>query len=242
MIVITMAGGSTRFFSAGYKKPKYALEIAGKSVFEHVMLSFENYFTTEEFLFVVRKDDAFYNSIYPLLEGIGIQQYQVFELEKLTGGQAETAYLALKDYDNDFPITIFNIDTIRPNYIKPDFINDCHGYLEVFIGEGSNWSFVEPGENNQVVRTTEKDPISNLCSSGLYYFKSQKQFCAIFEDVLVNKETTKGEYYIAPLYNSLVKKGLDIKYEIVPVSEILFCGTPEEYLMLKESMERRCVD
>lgn len=233
-----MAGASSRFFEAGYDKPKYTLSLSGLSVFEHVMLSFEKYFETEEFLFVVRKDDAFFNTIHSYLENIGVKNYSVFELEKLTDGQAETAYLALKDYEEDFPITIFNIDTIRPNYVKPEFIGDCDGYLEVFIGEGSNWSFVESGENNQVIRTTEKEPISNLCSSGLYYFKSQKQFCAVFEEILTKKETTKGEYYIAPLYNSFIEKGLDIKYEIIPLNEILFCGTPDEYLTLKEEMEK----
>ncbi|TOH10549.1 capsular biosynthesis protein, partial [Vibrio parahaemolyticus] len=44
MIVIPMAGMSSRFFKAGYKLPKYMLEAHGKSLFEHSLRSFESYF------------------------------------------------------------------------------------------------------------------------------------------------------------------------------------------------------
>ncbi|EKO3985769.1 capsular biosynthesis protein, partial [Vibrio fluvialis] len=41
MIMIPMAGMSSRFFKAGYSKPKYMLEAKGKTLFEHSVLSFE---------------------------------------------------------------------------------------------------------------------------------------------------------------------------------------------------------
>ena len=40
MIVIPMAGLSSRFTKAGYTKPKYMLPLAGKSVFAHSIESF----------------------------------------------------------------------------------------------------------------------------------------------------------------------------------------------------------
>ena len=53
MIVIPMAGLSSRFKKAGFSKPKYMLEAKGKTLFEHSILSFERYFDKEEFLFIV---------------------------------------------------------------------------------------------------------------------------------------------------------------------------------------------
>jgi hypothetical protein len=46
------------------------------------------------------------------------------------------------------------------------------GYLEVFRGEGDNWSFVRPiaEESTQIDLTTENTPISDLCCTGLYHF------------------------------------------------------------------------
>lgn len=36
------------------------------------------------------------------------------------------------------------------------------------------------GENNKVIKTAEKERISNLCSSGLYCFKKTGDFKEIF--------------------------------------------------------------
>lgn len=55
-------------------------------------------------------------------------------MDKETRGQAESAYIGLKDINYTDGIYIFNIDTIRHDYTKPDFINNCDGYLEVFEG------------------------------------------------------------------------------------------------------------
>ena len=90
---------------------------------------------------------------------------------------------------------MFNIDTIRHNFKKPSIASSCDGFLEIFRGSGSNWSFVEPGDNYSVIRTTEKDPISNLCSNGLYFFRSHIQFQDAFRS-LNKTDMVKGEFYI----------------------------------------------
>ncbi|TOM80696.1 capsular biosynthesis protein, partial [Vibrio parahaemolyticus] len=54
MIIIPMAGMSSRFFKAGYDKPKYMLEAHGKTLFEHSVESFEALFLDTKFLFIVK--------------------------------------------------------------------------------------------------------------------------------------------------------------------------------------------
>ena len=39
------------------------------------------------------------------------------------------------------------------------------------------------GENNKVIKTAEKERISNLCSSGLYCFKKTGDFKKIFSKI-----------------------------------------------------------
>lgn len=229
MIIITMAGLSSRFSKAGYQVPKYALELDGITLFEWAVRSFEHYFDCEHFLFVVRPDSFSRSFVENAVQKLGIRSYEIFCLDRDTQGQAETAYLALQSHGDDFPITVFNIDTIRYDYRKPEFLPECDGYLEVFRGEGEHWSFVEPGLDASVTRTTEKDRISDLCSDGLYYFKSQQQFCSIFEQAIAANEQVKGEFYIAPLYNRLIEAGGVVKYDVIGPEQIDFCGTPDEY-------------
>ncbi|MBC2689520.1 MULTISPECIES: glycosyltransferase family 2 protein [Pseudomonas] len=232
MIIITMAGASSRFFRAGYNIPKYQLEINGKSVFKYSVESFSNYFKTENFIFVIRDIYNTREFIEREVQELGISEYKILTLEGETRGQAETAYLATTQYTDDFPIYIFNIDTFRHNYIKPEFIDDCDGYLEVFRADGEHWSFILADSHGNVCRTTEKDRISDLCSDGLYYFKSKKDFEAVFKDALEHGKSVKGELYIAPLYNELISRGKIIKYAEISLDQIDFCGTPEEYEIL----------
>lgn len=236
MIVFPMAGLSSRFIKQGYGKPKYELLLGGETVFEKSVRSFEKYFRTDEFLFITRKALNAESFIQDKVRLLGIQRYSIFELEFETLGQADTVYQGIKNGD-DQPLFIFNIDTFLLNYEKPEWLEECDGYLEVFIQEGEHWSFIEPGVGGRVVRTTEKKRISDLCSDGLYYFKSSRRFCALVEESIDKQSFTKGELYIAPMYNTLIERGQVIKYDLIDAQQIELCGTPDEYEILKVKYE-----
>lgn len=234
MIVIPMAGLSSRFFKAGYDKPKYMLEAHGRTLFEHSVLSFEKYFSNEHFVFVVRNVFDTPSFVTKGAKALGIKSYDVIVLDEETRGQAETVYLALKQVKADEQaLTIFNIDTFRPGFLFPPVSRIGSGYLEVFKGPGEHWSFAEPIATNStlVKRTAEKNRISELCSTGLYYFRNAKYFTDAFEQYRLTPESEwpKGELYIAPLYNLLIERGDSVHYHLIHHNEVIFCGTPEEY-------------
>jgi len=236
MIVFPMAGLSSRFLAAGYAKPKYELKIGGETVFEKAVSSFERYFKTDIFLFITRKDLGAKVFIQEKLRKMSVDNYRVVELEEETLGQADTVYQGLKG-ELDQELFIFNIDTFLLAFQKPSWLSTCDGYLEVFKGEGEHWSFIESSENNCVLRTTEKERISDCCSNGLYYFKSSVKFCSLVERCIKLNQLAKGELYIAPLYNDLIKENYVIKYVHTDVGSIDFCGTPDEYIELKRKYE-----
>lgn len=235
MIVIPMAGRSKRFSDAGYAKPKFMLEAHGKSLFCHSMLSFERYFCSENFLFILLAEDNARDFVVSESAFLGIANVTLVELSAPTNGQADTVAQGLlnSNFNEDEPILIFNIDTFRWNYSFPNFLdeNSCAGYLEVFMGSGSNWSNVIPDLNrkNGVLRTSEKMNESNYCSTGLYYFTKAKFFIAAFYSSLENKSSALNEVYVAPIYNHLIDLGMDIRYEVIDKSEVIFCGVPSEY-------------
>lgn len=228
-----MAGLSSRFTKAGYDKPKYMLEGFGKPLFDYAVESFSLYFRSEPFLFICRDIQNTPAFVKERCEELGITDYEIVLLNEPTGGQAETVALGLeKSKRIGDPIVVFNIDTFRRNFKFPEFMGDCDGYLEVFEGEGDNWSYAKPlGDgSNKVIETAEKNPISNLCSTGLYYFKSGTDFLKLFEDAKqANAARVNNEYYIAPLYNLMIQEGADIRYDLVKTEDITFCGVPTEY-------------
>ena len=238
MIVIPMAGMSSRFFKAGYTKPKYMLEAHGQTLFDHSVKSFQAYFSTLPFLFIVRDVYETETFVKKQAQKLGIKEFYIVVLDKETKGQAETVTLGLElleqqrpDYQG--PITVFNIDTFRPNFKFPEVSHRGDGYLEVFRGSGDNWSFALPEKegSTKVIKTAEKNPISDLCSTGLYHFNRKQAYLDAYQAYVAKpqQDWEKGELYIAPLYNLLIEKGLEVHYHLIDRSEVIFCGVPQEY-------------
>ena len=84
MIIITMAGASSRFFKAGYNIPKYQLELEGKSVFKHSIESFSKYFKTDKFVFVIRDIYDTQKFIEREIQELQISEYQILTIENET--------------------------------------------------------------------------------------------------------------------------------------------------------------
>jgi len=228
-----MVGLSSRFFKAGYAVPKYQLDLNGASLFRWVVSSFSPYFESEQFLFICRPDYDTPHFVEEELKLLGVGDFRITVLGGNTRGQAETVALGLRSHLSDTKIYIFNIDTIHFSFRKDSALEALDGYLEVFQGEGNHWSFVEPGPDGIVRRTTEKDRISSLCSNGLYYFRSSDAYLDLFERFERTGDSVNGEFYIAPMYNALIHDGGKVGYKLVEIMDMGLCGTPDEYVALQ---------
>lgn len=236
MIVIPMAGLSRRFALAGYERPKYMLEAHGRTLFRHAVESFRALFGEESFLFICRDVADTPDFIRAEAPAMGVERFEIVELHAMTRGQAETVMLGLNGAKcpDDEPILVFNIDTFRPGFTWSGDVDraTADGYLEVFEGAGPQWSYVRPvdGTSNRVVETAEKKEISNLCCTGLYWFRWAGDFRRAYAEQLSQLHTLQaGELYVAPLYNFLIAEGADIRYSRIPRDAVIFCGVPEEY-------------
>jgi len=239
MIVIPMAGLSRRFSEAGYTLPKYMLSLDGESVFEHAVNSFKKYFPNTEFLFVARDVYGTRDFIINKCVSLNIINFQIAIIDHETAGQAETVEIGLSKIKAPLnePVTVFNIDTFRPGFTFPkdNWFSTSDGYLEVFEGTGNNWSYVGPylsSDEPLVERTTEKNPISNLCCNGLYHFSRQEDFLNSLS--LERRSPSLLELYIAPLYNHMISQNKRIHYHLIKSNEVFFCGTPGEYELEQE--------
>jgi hypothetical protein len=242
MIVIPMAGLSSRFTAAGYARPKYMLEAHGRSLFDQAVLSFARYFADLPFLFIARDVAGTSDFIAQRCEALGIADWRRVMLIEPTRGQAETVSLGIEaaGLDGQQPLTIFNIDTFRPGFRFQQWGDgEVDGYLETFEGEGSNWSFVRPVTpgSDRAAETSEKRPISRFCCTGMYHFSRAAHFRDAFEAQrsLGADRLEAGELYVAPLYNALIDAGRDVRFTVIPREDVVFCGVPAEYDAVKEA-------
>ena len=201
-IIITMAGEGSRFKKIGIKKSKYEIVARDKTLFEWSMLSLSDFFS-EEFIFIVKKSDNSEEFIKEKCTSLGIEKYEVIGIDKLTEGQASTVMEAKKSINEEDDIVIYNIDTYIKEYIikKKDILDDYSGFIPVFKTNGeSKWSFTKLDEEKNVIEITEKIPISDYGTIGLYYFKYFSDFEKIYKE---NKQEIIKKYFADYyLYNS----------------------------------------
>lgn len=245
MIVIPMAGLSSRFANAGYDLPKYMLPLEGRSIFVHAIGSFNALFSETRFMLICRDVADTPDFVRTECNAIGLNTAQVdlVVLSHETAGQAETVAVGLDALDapDTEPLTIFNIDTFRPGFRYPDTFDHraVDGYIEVFKGDGDHWSFVRPDPegDHRAAQVAEKVRISNLCSTGLYQFRDVRTFRRLYAPVATADPVTLqgGERYIAPLYQAAIEAGMDIRYHLIAPDEVRFCGTPDEYEALRHA-------
>ena len=233
-IIIPMAGLSSRFSKGGYTLPKYMLYIKDKTLFNLAVSSFDKYFKTCKFVFIAR--DVFDTTRFVEEEWklLGITDYQVVVTEP-TRGQAETVFKGVEGANiaADESILIFNIDTFRPGFTFPSYVESWDGYLECFVGDGANWSYAKTEDgtvDTKVIETAEKKEISNFCSTGIYYFKHSSDFVNAYHENEITPINGVKELFVAPLYNLLIRDGKNIHVDIINKEEVIFCGVPQEYV------------
>lgn len=233
MIVMPMAGLSSRFTARGYALPKFMLELHGRPVFDFALARFAHAFESDRFLFIARSELGVADFIRQRLGALGVKTYHIVGIEAPTRGQAETVAIgaAGAGVAEDESLAIFNIDTFvagEPRDYGRDFPL-ASGVLEVIRSAGSNWSFVEPdAPGSRVVRrTTEKLPISDLCCTGLYWFRRLDHFLHALERE--RSAPQSGELYVAPLYNHLIASGRRVEFDLIERDRVALCGVPAEY-------------
>jgi dTDP-glucose pyrophosphorylase len=238
MFVFPMGGRGKRFVEAGYAVKKHLLEVQGKTVFENAVSSFEKYFNSDKFLFVMREDDNSENQVNDLIVSLGVKEFKIVKIYDSLG-QADSVKkgleaLALSTFDNallDEEIYIFNIDSFLLNFEKFEPSANAIGALDVFRPTGSHFSFIEahPSLPNTVSKVTEKVKVSDLASTGLYYFKHAKFFLECIEAEADRVLLEYGEVFVAPLFNHFIEKGQIVMYREICNDEIVILGTPVEY-------------
>lgn len=223
-----MAGLSSRFARAGFTEPKYRLPLAGRPMLDWSILSFAADLSTEPLLFVFRDVAGTAAFVRERAEACGVRRPLFVELDAPTTGQAETVALGLAggEVPDATPLTIFNIDTLRPG-LRAGTPKGAAGLLEVVRAEGDHWSFVDPDPVRPGVArcVTEKERVSDLCCTGLYAFGS----AGLFRRALKTARPAAGELYVAPLYNEIIAEGGEVRYAVTRTDDVFFAGTPQEY-------------
>lgn len=227
-ILIPMAGEGSRFAKERYTFPKPLIDVNGKPMIQNVV---ENINFDADYIFLVRKSHLEkYPGLSSTLERITNGKTTIVTVDSLTEGAACTALLA-KDYiNNDDDLLIANSDQII-EYSKENFvtIKNCttsDGVIFTFNSTHPKWSFISLDCNGYVTQVAEKQPISDIATCGIYWYRKGIDFVNAAESMIRQNIRVNNEFYVAPAYNEMIKNNK----KIIPfyVQRMYGIGTPED--------------
>jgi dTDP-glucose pyrophosphorylase len=227
-VVVPMAGRGERFAKAGFDLPKPFIDVAGRPMIERVM---DNLAMPGARFTVIARRETLEHPASSTLERSGVTTVAI---DTPTEGAACSVLLARRHLSADAPLLIANCDQIVDVDFER-FVADCHdrdldGSILVFrdIHRDPKWSFAEVDAAGRVLRVAEKQPISELATVGLYYFRRASDFFDAAIDMIANNERVNGEFYVCPSYNHAIANGLKIGVVEVPAEAMHGLGTPED--------------
>jgi dTDP-glucose pyrophosphorylase len=238
-LIIPMAGLGSRFSKHGYAIPKPLLPIGKHRMFELVVSNLAGV-GLERVCIVASRSFNLQESCDLLSSKLGVP-VSLVEVDGLTQGPAITAKLGLDELDSDIPVVFANsdqfIDFKVEDWLEDSEFRSLDGSILVMRDSDAKWSYVRLGESEQVLEVKEKEVISNLATCGVYLFKNPGDFYSALERAVTAVETVNGEYYVGPLFNSLVLGGKNIGiFDLGPVSSVMYgLGTPLDYEAFKIS-------
>lgn len=223
-LILPMAGGGTRFLKGGFECPKPLLPLRGKPFFQWATESVLQTLTPTRLRYVVLQEhidrfsiDARIRSVYPAAELVVLRQ--------VTAGAVLTCLAGCEGLPEDEAVLFNDCD----HYFRCDELStvpaQADGALLTFPSHDARFSFAELDGSGTVLRTAEKEPISDRAICGAYYFGSVRVFREAATRYL--KTCVQSEFFMSGVYNELLAARRTVK--ALQTQEHLSFGTPEEY-------------
>ena len=225
-VLIPMAGAGSRFEKAGYTFPKPLIEVEGKPM---IQLVTENLNLDSKYTYIVQES---HNKKYNLKSMLSLisPNCNVVNINGITEGAACTTLLAKEYINNDNPLIIANSD----QYIKWDVNDFMYKMQEQDVDAGilcfnsthPKWSYAKVDEYGYVTEVAEKNPISNIATVGVYYWKKGSDYVKYAEEMIDKNIRHNNEFYVCPVFNQAIKDCKKIKTYMV--EKMWGIGTPED--------------
>jgi dTDP-glucose pyrophosphorylase len=101
-------------------------------------------------------------------------------------------------------------------------------YIVTFPNDEEKCSYVRL-EKDRVVEVREKKVISNMATVGIYHWSKTSDFFIDAKKMIEDDVRDNNEYYVAPVYNYTIKRGLKVKIHNIKKGEFYPIGTPVDY-------------
>ncbi len=242
--VIPMSGDGSRFKMAGYTDPKPFIHVAKKNM-RMIEVVLDNLNLDANFIFIAKNEHIQSYHLVSILENVVKSPVTVIGVDKTTQGAACSILLARDIINNETPLLIVNSD----QYVEWDsdeFYNMCRSIRHMPNGGGvistftpkpddAKWSFAQVDDHGNVIRVAEKEVISNIATTGIYFWNKGCEFVRCANDMIQADDRVRGEFYVCPVFNYGIKHGLVFKTH--HVKRMWSLGVPDDLDVFNRTFE-----
>jgi len=225
-VLIPMAGAGSRFEKAGYTFPKPLIDVNGEPMIKVVS---ENLNLEANFIYIVQKSHREKYNLDTLLNLIS-PNCTIVEVDGLTEGAACTTLLAKEFINNEQPLIMANSDQFI-EWDSNEFMykmneTNADGGIVTFSSTHPKWSFAKIDNNGFVTEVAEKNPISDIATVGVYYWKHGSDYVKYAEQMINKNIRVNNEFYVCPVFNEAVADCKKIR--TFNIEKMWGIGTPED--------------
>jgi dTDP-glucose pyrophosphorylase len=181
------------------------------------------------FIYIVQKTHREKYNLDTLLNLIS-PNCKIVEVDGLTEGAACTTLLAKEIINNDQPLVMANSDQFI-DWDSNEFLykmneTGADGGIVTFRSTHPKWSFAKIDDLGFVTEVAEKNPISDIATVGVYYWKRGSDYVKYAEQMKEKNKRVNNEFYVCPVFNEAIEGGSKIR--IFEIEKMWGLGTPED--------------
>lgn len=230
--VITAAGNDDKVFQAAdFSGKKNWLDYNGETILENAIRSHSA--ATGKVRVVLRDSEADeWNASKVVNERNNLEPVFV---DQDTSGALCTALLGLRGLDLHAPLVVAPgdsfVDMQDLELVRKMESLGADAATLVFHSESPKYSYVRLAGSNRVSEIVEKRVISDLASTGFFYFRKASYLLQAAEWVLSKNLQTKGEFFMSSSLNYLIMSGMNVVALPIPEkSHYVRLATPQDLL------------
>ena len=164
-------------------------------------------------------------------------EFRIISLDEGTRGPASTVYHGLNSL-NAAPSAKLVISPCDLFYRVNITIPMNRNFVFCSKIEGNHWAFLQT-DSRGFINKLSKRTHSDLASTGLYGFKSIKNFQSVYKKLFIDFPCADEEHTLEQIIEQLIQNGERFRaYEVGP-ADVCMLGTPEEYKHALELGEKR---
>lgn len=227
-IVFGLCGEGSRFKLSGFEYPKFLNICHGAPMIYHAVKTVK---IPGKIYFVVRDD---YLKNYKHLEKLLLALGDEIVVSKGKTEGAAQSLLLTKPYIKNLeePFLSVNCDQYL-SWDPADLIDKMQkesysNFIITYKERSPKCSYIRE-KDGLVIEVREKKVISNDATIGLYHWAHTRDFFQDAEQMITDNYRENNEFYVAPVYNYSIQRGLVVKKYPINNSEFWPLGTPYDY-------------